>query len=132
MEGAHQGILFYQNVVPHRVVDEDPVVEAAAGVRPEEHVDTDYGFEEPDEIIEEDGDVNEAPGEPHPSEVLSNPPMIPETDIDYIRSLEEEITNLKRHLFAAEARAVQAEQREDVITQEVNKMAELLIRQLDD
>ncbi|CAI9278010.1 unnamed protein product [Lactuca saligna] len=104
MDGAHQSIVFYQNLVFHRVVEEDPVVEVAPSDGPEEYVDTDYDFEESDE----------------------------ETDTDYIRSLKEEITNLKRQLFAAEARAVRAEQREDVITQEVNDVAELMISQLDD
>ena len=76
MEGAHKGIIFYQNLVAHRVVEEDPVVEADPSVGPEEYMDTDYEFEEPDEVIDGDEDLNEEPSEPHPSEVLSDPPKI--------------------------------------------------------
>ncbi|CAI9281534.1 unnamed protein product [Lactuca saligna] len=76
--------------------------------------------------------VNSPPPPPPPLKALSEPHTIQENDTDYIHSLENEITNVKRPLFAAEARVVQAEQREEVITQEVNALAELLICQLDD
>ncbi|CAI9303207.1 unnamed protein product [Lactuca saligna] len=50
-----------------------------------------------------------------------------ESDTDHIRSVEDKIISLKRQLFAAEARVIRAERRE-----EVNELAKLLIRQLDD
>ncbi|CAI9302452.1 unnamed protein product [Lactuca saligna] len=78
------------------------------------------------EESDEGKNVKETPSKPHPLEPLSGPHTIQESDTDYIHSLEKEIANLKRQLFVAEARAVQAEQREEVITQEVNELAELL------
>ncbi|CAI9298432.1 unnamed protein product [Lactuca saligna] len=81
---------------------------------------------------DEGKDVKETSSKPHRSKALSDPYTIQESDTDYIHSLVKEITNLKRQLFAAEARVVRAEQMEEVITHEVKELVELLIRQLDD
>ena len=101
-------------------------------MEPEEYVVTDYEYDESDQEIDEARDVEETHSEPHLSEVPSDPCTVQKNDTKHIHSLEEEIINLKRQLFAAEARAVRAEQREEIITQEVNGLAELLIRQLVD
>ncbi|CAH1420752.1 unnamed protein product [Lactuca virosa] len=116
------------------ILKEGPAIgqEVGPGVEPEEYVVTDCEYDESDRESDEGKDVKETPSKPHPSEAISDPHTIQESDTDYIRSLEKEIANLKCQLFAAEARAVRAEQREEVITQEVNELAELLIRQLDD
>lgn len=117
--------------------DENPVGRPAIGqevgpvVEPEEYVVTDYEYGESDQELDEARDVEETYSEPHLSEVPSDPHTIQKSDTYHIHSLEEEITNLKLQLFAAEARVVRAEQREEIITQEVNEVAELLIRQLD-
>ena len=49
MDEAHQGVLFYQALVPHEMIEEDPVMgqEASPGVRPEEYMETDYEFGDP-------------------------------------------------------------------------------------
>ncbi|CAH1435717.1 unnamed protein product [Lactuca virosa] len=119
---------------PEENPDGGPVMgqEVGPGVEPKEYVVTDYEYDESDRESDEGKDVKETPSKPHPSEALSDPHTIQESNTDYIRSLEKEIANLKRQLFAAEARAVRAEKREEEITQEVNELAELLICQLDD
>ncbi|CAI9279438.1 unnamed protein product [Lactuca saligna] len=106
--------------------------EVGPGVEPEEYVVTDYEYDESNQESDEGTKVKETSSKPHLSKALSGPHTIQESDTDYIRSLEKEITNLKRQLLAAETRAIRAEQREEIITQEVNELAELLIRQLDD
>ncbi|CAH1449250.1 unnamed protein product [Lactuca virosa] len=143
MSGMYQDGPYYQALVvygeievglddnPEENPDRGPTMgqKVGPGVEPEEYVVTDYEYDESDWESDEGKDVKEIPSKPHPSEALSDPHTIQESDTDYIRSLEKEIANLKRQLFADEARAVRAKQREEVITQEVN---ELLIRQLDD
>ncbi|CAH1426789.1 unnamed protein product [Lactuca virosa] len=146
MAGMQQDDPYYQALVvygeievglddiPEENPEGGPVMgqEVGPGVEPEEYVVTDYEYDESDWESDEGKDVKETPSKPHPSEALSDPHTIQESDIDYIHSLEKEIGNLKHQLFAVEARVVRAEQREEVITQEVNELAELLIRQLDD
>ncbi|CAI9298925.1 unnamed protein product [Lactuca saligna] len=97
-----------------------------------EYVVTDYEYDESDQELDEGKDIEDTPSKLHPSKALSDPHTTQESNADYIRSLENEIANLKHQLFAAEARVVPAEQRKEVITQEVNDLAELLIRQLKD
>ncbi|CAH1428604.1 unnamed protein product [Lactuca virosa] len=80
--------------------------EVGPRMEPEEYVVTDYEYDESDRESDEGKDVKKTPSKPHPSEALSNPHTIKESDTDYIRSIEKEIANLKRQLFAAEARAV--------------------------
>ncbi|CAH1436100.1 unnamed protein product [Lactuca virosa] len=146
MAGIQQDDPYYQALVvygeievgpdenPEENPEGDPTMGQEVGPEeePEEYVVTDYEYDESDQESDEGKDVKETSSKPHPSKALSDPHTIQESDTDYIRSLEKEITNLKRQLFAAEARAVRAEQREEVITQEVNELAELLIRQFDD
>ncbi|CAI9281455.1 unnamed protein product [Lactuca saligna] len=82
------------------------------------------------ELDEEKG-IEETRNEPHPLKAQSDSRMIQRIDTNYLRSLEEAIISLKLQLIAAKARAVQAERRVEVITQEADELAELLIHQLD-
>ncbi|CAI9282705.1 unnamed protein product [Lactuca saligna] len=101
-------------------------------VEPKEYVVTDYEYGESDQEIDEGKDVEEGRSEPHLSTAPSDPHTVQNGDAYHLRSLEEEKTNLKHQLFASEARAIRVEQRVEVITQEGNEPAELLIRPLDD
>ncbi|CAH1417101.1 unnamed protein product [Lactuca virosa] len=144
MAGMQQDVPYYQALVVYGEIevglDDNPKgnpeggpamgQEVGPGVEPEECVVTDYEYDESDRESDEGKDIKETPSKPHPSEALPDPHTNQESNTDYIRSLEKEIPNLKRQLFAAEARVVRAEKREKVITQEVNELAELLIRQL--
>ncbi|CAI9260319.1 unnamed protein product [Lactuca saligna] len=98
----------------------------------EEYVVTDYEYGEFEQELDEGKDVKETHSEPHLPEAPSEPHTVQKSDTDHIHSLAKEITNLKCQLFTAKARAVRSDQREEVITQEVNELPELLIRQLDD
>ncbi|CAI9304361.1 unnamed protein product [Lactuca saligna] len=151
MDDDQQGVNFYQELVAEGVLEEDPEENPKAGpamgqqvrleVEPEEYVVTDYEYDESDRESDEgetrsgtyEGkDIKEARNEPHLSKAPSNPRTVLRGDAYHLRSLEEEITNLKRQLFATEARVVRADQRVEVITQEVNELVEHLIRQLND
>ncbi|CAI9269177.1 unnamed protein product [Lactuca saligna] len=101
--------------------------EVGPEVEPEEYVVTDYEYGESDQELDEGKDIEEARNEPYLSKAPSDPCTVQKSDTDHISSLEEEITNLKRQLFAAEARVVRVEQRVEAVTQEENKLAELLI-----
>ncbi|CAI9271145.1 unnamed protein product [Lactuca saligna] len=92
--------------------------EVGPGVEPKEYVVTDYEYDEFDWESDEGKDAKETPSKPQPSETLLDPHTIQESDTNYIHTLEKEIANFNRQLFAAESRAVRAEQREEVITQE--------------
>ncbi|CAI9260333.1 unnamed protein product [Lactuca saligna] len=142
MDDDQQGVHFYQALVAQGVLEEDPEENPEGGpamgqqvgpeVEPGKYVVTDYEYDESDRESDEGKDVEEACNEPHLSKAPSDPHMVQRGDAYHLRSLEEVITNLKRQLFMTEARAVLAEQRVEVITQEANELAELLIRQLDD
>ena len=86
--------------------------EVGPGVGPEEYVVTDYEDDDSDQESDEGKDVKETPSKHHPSEPLSGPHTIQESDTDYIHSLEKEIANLKCQLFADEVRVIRVEQRE--------------------
>ncbi|CAI9295437.1 unnamed protein product [Lactuca saligna] len=142
MDDDQQGVHFYQALVAQGVLEEDleenpkggPAMGQQVGpeVEPEEYVVTNYEYEESDQESDEGKDVEEARNELHLSKAPSDPRMVQKGDAYHLRSLEDEIKNLKRQLFVTEARVVRAEQRVEVITQEENELAELLIRQLDD
>ncbi|CAI9280629.1 unnamed protein product [Lactuca saligna] len=80
-------------------------------VRPEEYVVTDYEDGEYDEESDEGEDIKETPSEPHPTETPLNQHVVQESTTG--------------------PRAIRARKREDVITQESNELAELLVRQFD-
>ncbi|CAI9302993.1 unnamed protein product [Lactuca saligna] len=142
MDDDQQGVNFYEALLAQGLLEEDPKENPGGGpsmgqqvapeVEPEEYVATDYEYDESDRDSDEGKDVEEARNEPYLSKVASDPHTVQRGDAYYLRSLEEEITNHKRQLFATEARAIRAEQRVEVITQEANELAELLISQLDD
>ncbi|CAI9303341.1 unnamed protein product [Lactuca saligna] len=81
---------------------------------------------------DEEKGVEEARSEPHHSEAPSNFRMFQGVDTDYLRSLEEAVVSLKLQLIMAKARAVRPERKVEVITQEADELAELLVRHLDD
>ena len=99
--------------------------------RPEDYMEMDYEGGESDEESDKREDIMETHSEPHPSETLPNQHTVQESTTDHTCSLEDEVANLKQQLFAAEARVVRAEQKEDVITREANELAKLLVRQFD-
>ena len=137
MEGEHQGIQFHQVLVAHRMIEDDPEGDqgGAHDVGPEaeqdEYVIADFEYDELDQELDEEKGVEEARSELHLPEVPSNSRTVQRGDTNYLRSLEEAIISLKLQLITAKARAVRAEQRVDVITQEADELAELLIRELD-
>ncbi|CAI9270881.1 unnamed protein product [Lactuca saligna] len=120
------------------MIKDDPGEEQGAAhdvgpeVEREEYVVTDYEYDESDQELDEEKDVEEARSDPHLSKAPSDPRTVQKGDTDYLRSLEEAVISLKLQLFTAEARDVRAEKRVEVITQEADELAELLIRQLDD
>ncbi|CAI9289275.1 unnamed protein product [Lactuca saligna] len=91
----------------------------------------DYEDDESDEESDEGEHIKETSSEPHPTETPPAQHVVQESTTDQILSLEQEVANLKQQLFAAEAMVVQARQRENMITQEANELAELLVRQFD-
>ncbi|CAI9269667.1 unnamed protein product [Lactuca saligna] len=108
MEGEQQGIQFHQVLVAHwRIKDE------------------------PEEPNEEKG-VEEACSEPHQLEASSNFRMFQGVDTDYLRALGEAVINLKLQLIMAKARVARTERKVEVITQEADELAKLLVRHLDD
>ncbi|CAI9268292.1 unnamed protein product [Lactuca saligna] len=142
MDDDQQGVHFYQGLVAQGVLEEDPEENPEGGpamgkhvglvVEPEEYVVTDCEYDESDWDSGEGKDIEEACNEPHLSKAPLDPRTVHRGDAYDLRSLEEEITHLKLQFFATEARFVRAEKRVEVITQEANELAELLIRQLDD
>ncbi|CAI9282878.1 unnamed protein product [Lactuca saligna] len=99
--------------------------EGAHDIGPEEEQDEyvifDFDYDELDQEPNEEKGVEEACSEPHQAEAPSN----------YLRSLEEAVISLKLQLIMTKARAVRAEQKVEVITQEVGELAELLVCHLD-
>ncbi|CAI9280554.1 unnamed protein product [Lactuca saligna] len=126
MDDDLQGVHFYQALVAQGVLEEDPEENPEGGpamgqqvgleVEPKEYVVTDYEYDESARESDEGKVVEEARNEPHLSKAPSDPRTVQKGVAYHLRSLEEEITNLKRQLFATEARAVRVEQRVEVIT----------------
>ncbi|CAI9302760.1 unnamed protein product [Lactuca saligna] len=83
------------------------------------------------ELDEEKG-VEEARSEPNLSKAPSDPRTVQRVDTDYLRPLKEAMISLKLELITTEARAVRAEQRVEVITQEADELDEIVVRELDD
>ncbi|CAI9284171.1 unnamed protein product [Lactuca saligna] len=113
MDDDQQGVHFCQELVAQGVLEEDPE-------------------ENPEGGPAMGKDAEEARNELHLSKSPSDLRMVQKGDAYHLRSLEEEITNLKHQIFAAEARVVRAEKRVEVVTQEANELDKLLIHQLDD
>ncbi|CAI9269895.1 unnamed protein product [Lactuca saligna] len=98
----------------------------------DKYVIVDFEYEELNQELDKEKGVEEARSELHLSEAPSNYRTVQRVDTNYLRSLEETIISLKLQLITAKARVVRAEQRIEVITQEADELAELLIRELDD
>ncbi|CAI9290951.1 unnamed protein product [Lactuca saligna] len=75
-------------------------------VESEEYVVTDYEYDESDWESDEGKDVEEVHNEPHLLKAPSDPRTFQKSDAYHLRSLEEEITNIKRQCVATEARAL--------------------------
>ena len=58
--------------------------------------------------------------------------MFQGVDTDNLHALEVAVISLKLQLIMAKARATRAERKVEVITQEADELAELLVRHLDD
>ena len=127
MEKEHQGIQFHQALVAHGTIEDDPEEGQGAthDVGPDEYTDTDYEFEGTDDDTEGEGDADEATESPT-EEMDQDHPAPPGNRVIEDRSLEEEATTLRQHLFAMEARAVQVGQERDEVIGEMTKMAQLL------
>ncbi|CAI9284327.1 unnamed protein product [Lactuca saligna] len=85
-----------------------------------------------DQELDEEKGVEETHSEPHLSKAPSDSCMVQRVDTNYLCSLEEAIISRKLQLITTKERVVKAKQRVEVITQEADELAELLIRQLDD
>ncbi|CAI9293179.1 unnamed protein product [Lactuca saligna] len=119
MDDDQQGVHFYQALVTQGVLqkdlEENPEGGPALGqqvrpeMEPEEYVVTDYKYDKSDWQSDEGKDVKEARNEPHLAKAPSHPRTIQRGDAYHLRSLEEEIKNLKRQLFETEARVVRAD-----------------------
>ena len=96
MDGVHQGVQFYQNLVAHGGIEEDHVVgqEAASDLEGEEYIDMDYEFDETDDDKEDDKDTDEVLNEPPTIEVHQDHPILPRDSAGGTRSSEEEIAAL--------------------------------------
>ncbi|CAI9268455.1 unnamed protein product [Lactuca saligna] len=138
MEGEQQGIQFHQVLVAHGTIEDEPEGDQGGahdiGPKKEQHeyVIVDFDYDELDQEQDEEKCVEEACSEPHQSEASTNFHMFQGVDTDYLRSLEEAVISLKLQLIMAKARAMRAERKVEVITQEADELAELLVRHLDD
>ncbi|CAI9303319.1 unnamed protein product [Lactuca saligna] len=81
---------------------------------------------------DEEKGVEEACSEPHQLEAPSNFHMFQGVDTDYLCTLEEAVISLKLQLIMAKARAMRAERKVEVITQEADELAKLLVCHIDD
>ncbi|CAI9285733.1 unnamed protein product [Lactuca saligna] len=110
--------------------------EGAHNIGPEEehneYMIVDFDYDELDQEPDEEKGVEEACSEPHQAEAPSNFLMFQGVDTDYLRSLEEAVIILKLQLIMTKARAMRFERKVEVITQEADELAELLVRHLDD
>ncbi|CAI9277035.1 unnamed protein product [Lactuca saligna] len=98
----------------------------------DEYVIVEFDYDELDKEPNEEKGVEEARSEPHQSGAPSNFCMFQGVDTDYVRALEETVISLKLQLIMAKTRAMRAERKVELITQEADELAELLICQLDD
>ncbi|CAI9263347.1 unnamed protein product [Lactuca saligna] len=92
----------------------------------------DHDYDELDQEPDEEKVVEEGCSEPHQLEAPSNLRMFQGVDTEYLRALEEVVITLKLQLIMAKARATRAERKVEVITQEADELAELLVRHIDD
>ncbi|CAI9260499.1 unnamed protein product [Lactuca saligna] len=138
MEGEHQGLQFHQVLVAHGRIKNEPEVDQGGahdiGTEEEhdEYVIVNFNLDELGQESDEEKGVEEARSEHHQSETPPDSRTFHGVDTDYLRSLEEAIISLKLQLIMAKARVVRAKQKVEVINQEVDELAELLIRHLDD
>ncbi|CAI9261473.1 unnamed protein product [Lactuca saligna] len=88
------------------------------GLGPEEYVETDYYYDKSKEEMEEEGNIEEVPSEPHSSEMIQDHPTTPEDSTNRLRLLEENVTTL--------CGAVRAQQRNKKITREMIELANLM------
>ena len=97
MDDAQQGVHFYQSIVAHWMLEENPEEEqgGAPGIGPGKYTDTDYEFDRIDGDMEEDRDRNEAPIEPPTDEAHQDHPAPPWDPIDEDRSLEAGVATLR-------------------------------------
>ncbi|CAI9290623.1 unnamed protein product [Lactuca saligna] len=125
--------LYYHALVANGWVEEEleMVQEENPEARLKEYVVMDYENGKSNKKSDKGEDIKETTSEPHPSETRSDWHTVQESTTYHICSLEIEVANLKQQLFAAEARSARARQREDVITQEANKLAKILVFQFD-
>ena len=98
----------------------------------DEYVMVDFDYDELDQEASEEKGIEEACSGPHQLEVPPKFRMFQGVDTDYLRALEEAVISLKLQLIMAKARAARAERKVEVITQEADELAELLVRHLDD
>ena len=97
-------------------------------MRPEEYQEMDYEGEKYAEESDKEEGIRGIPSEPTLREqTISDQHVVQESAIDRLRSLEEEVANLKQQLFAAKVRAVRVEYNEDEITREMSELAEILV-----
>ncbi|CAI9270674.1 unnamed protein product [Lactuca saligna] len=124
---------YYNVVVANRWVEDEPeeVQEENPEAGPEEHQIADYEGDNFDEESDKDEGTRGILSDPHFSGATSNQHTVQEDPTNRLHSLEEEVTTLKHHLLAAEARAVQADQRVDETTHEMSEIVELLVRYFD-
>ena len=66
----------------HGEIEEDPVVEAAPSVGPDEYIETNYEFEEPDEVVEDNGDTSEVPSERPTPATVHDHSIAPQDPVD--------------------------------------------------
>ncbi|CAI9277653.1 unnamed protein product [Lactuca saligna] len=112
--------------------DQGGALDVGPEVEQDEYVIIDFEYDESDQELDKEKGVEEARSEPQLSKAPPDSCTVQRVDTNYLRSLDEAIISLKLQLITAKARAVQAEQRVEVITQEADELVELLIRQLDD
>ncbi|CAI9296863.1 unnamed protein product [Lactuca saligna] len=138
MEGEQQGIQFHHVLAAHETTEDEPEGDQGEahniGLEDEqdEYVIVDFDYDEMDQEPDEEKGVEEACNEPQQSEAPSNFRMFQGVDTNYLRSLEEAVISLKLQLIMTKARVVRAERKVEVITQEADELAELLVRHLDD
>ena len=103
MAEHQQGDLYYQALVAHGWIEEEPemVQEAGLGIEPEEYLETDYRNKGSDEEAGEVEGIEEVFIESHPLGMISNPHITLKDPTDQTHSLEEEVAMLKQQLFAA-------------------------------
>ena len=124
-----QGDLYYQALVANEGIDEEPeeIPGGVPEVRSEEYKEMDYEAGKYDKESDEEESIRGIPSKPHPSKAIPDQHIVWKSSTDRLRSLEEEVANLKQQLFAAKVRAVRVEYNEDEITREMSELAEILV-----